>query len=358
MKYYLIEESIESNKYNAGSKARNDVACILEKNQYKPIYLNLKNPIETKKIKKIKQFYNEYKNYLSLKDSLKNIEEESIIIIQYPLINDTLFYDKILRNIEKKNITTVALIHDVPYLRNQLVSNFYFFKRLRLKRKDLKYLKEFNKIIAHNSFMKNELIKIGIDSKKIYNLELFDYLNSKSINTTEIFKDGPIIIAGNLSPIKAKYLNYLKNLKIKFNLYGVGMTEEVYGSNIVYKGKFLPDELIDNLEGSFGLVWDGEDINSCTGNMGEYLKYNNPHKASLYLTANIPIIVWKKSALAKFVEKNKVGICVNSLDEIEDKINKLTNEEYSNILKNVKIVSKKTSNGMFLEKVLNEVENE
>ncbi|NRO11242.1 Beta-1,6-galactofuranosyltransferase WbbI [Lactobacillus helveticus] len=50
-------------------------------------------------------------------------------------------------------------------------------------------------------------------------------------------------------------------------------------------------------------------------NTGNYLRYNDPHKLSLYLASGIPVIIWKKAAEAKFVEENKVGITVDSLED-------------------------------------------
>ena len=86
-----------------------------------------------------------------------------------------------------------------------------------------------------------------------------------------------------------------------------------------------------------------------------YLRYNNPHKVSLYLTAGIPVIVWKESALANFITKNKLGIAVSSLNEIKEKIEKLSDKEYDEMLKNISKVSSKTKNGGFLTEAINKV---
>ena len=47
--------------------------------------------------------------------------------------------------------------------------------------------------------------------------------------------------------------------------------------NIIHKGVFKPEELPRVLDGSYGLVWDGDSLDECSGNIGEYLKINkNP----------------------------------------------------------------------------------
>ena len=40
-----------------------------------------------------------------------------------------------------------------------------------------------------------------------------------------------------------------------------------------YFGSFLPDELPVALEGGFGLVWDGDSAETCSGVFGEYLRF-------------------------------------------------------------------------------------
>ena len=74
----------------------------------------------------------------------------------------------------------------------------------------------------------------------------------------------------------------------------------------------------------------------------------------MYLASGFPVIIWKEAALAEFVEKNHVGITVDSLWEIPDILNKISEEEYENMLNNVANVSKKITKGYFLRKALNQ----
>ena len=88
------------------------------------------------------------------------------------------------------------------------------------------------------------------------------------------------------------------------------------------------------------------------------MRYNNPHKTSLYLASRIPIVIWDKAALAEFVEKNGVGFTVSSLGEIPDKLNALTEEEYGKMYRNVESVSKKLFKGEFLRSALSKAQQE
>ena len=88
------------------------------------------------------------------------------------------------------------------------------------------------------------------------------------------------------------------------------------------------------------------------GSYGEYLRYNNPHKTSLYLTACIPVIVWKESAMADFVLKNKLGITVEKLEDIGRKISEITEEEYREMIQNTVKISNRLKTGEYLKKAI------
>ena len=110
--------------------------------------------------------------------------------------------------------------------------------------------------------------------------------------------------------------------------------------------------------GGFGLVWDGDSAHTCSGMYGEYLKINNPHKASLYLASGFPIIVWKQSALADFVRNNNCGILVNSLFEIAETLKSISEDEYQEMIKNSKRIGEKIRQGHYLKIAVEKCENE
>ena len=153
------------------------------------------------------------------------------------------------------------------------------------------------------------------------------------------------IIAGNLDKQKSAYVYELPK-DIAFELYGPNYTGQA-GGNICYHGSFPPAELPYELEGNFGLVWDGISVDTCAGVYGEYLKVNNPHKTSLYLASGIPVIIWKEAALAEFVEQERVGITISSLYEIKDIFEKLTEDEYADMLQHAKLISKRLTSGFY-----------
>lgn len=353
MKYYICEGE-PNGEYNASSKARKDAETILEECGFEKFFINTKNGVQTNKFLKPLQFITYLINKMIWNKELKRLKSEDIVVIQYPIINTALGIEKVIKKYAGK-LKIIALIHDMDSLRYSLEKQGKLLYE-RVKKEDKYTLNACNYIIAHNDKMREKLIELGNDEKKIKTLEIFDYIITEDLKEIEHKKDEPIIIAGNLSKEKAKYLSYLKELKnIEFNLYGIGYIEEAGEENINYKGAFLPEDLLNHLEGSFGLVWDGISKDTCDGEYGKYLRYNNPHKASMYLTAGIPIIVWEESAIAEFVIKNNLGIIVKNLNEIYDKIAQITEKEYNIMVQNSKNISEDLKKGIKLKKSINKI---
>ena len=158
-------------------------------------------------------------------------------------------------------------------------------------------------------------------------------------------------MAGNLAQEKAGYLYNLPEAPA-YNLYGVGFDESRALANETYFGSFLPDELPAALEGGFGLVWDGDSVETCSGFFGEYLRYNNSHKASLYLASGFPLVVWEQSALSHFVLEKGCGIAVESLHDVEATIDRLSDDDYQNLVGNAKRVGQEIRDGYYLKTAL------
>lgn len=335
--------------FTATSKAREDVNDILKKNGYQVKFIDVKR-IESKK-NIISNINNGYKQ---LKEILSKVPGNSTIVFQYPFDWMNYKYSKIIKKYSNRyNIKTVVLIHDLNSIRTSSMFGKLYYEKMV---KEFKFLNNFDKIICHNTRMKTYLLNKKINEEKIIVLKLFDYLidNNKKANNGEYKK---VIVAGNLSKNKAGYVYNLKDLKntnYRFELYGVNY-EGASSNNIEYKVKFQSDKPQEFLKSGFGLVWDGPNCNSCEGNYGNYLMWNNPHKLSLYISCGLPVIVWKKSALSDFVEQNKIGVSVNNLDELDEIFKNLTELEYKKYLSNVSKIQKKVVDGKFLLEAIKKI---
>lgn len=352
--YYLICEGSPDGKFNASSKARNDAEKIIASEGFEKVFIKTKYGVQKSKIKKVFQYLTYIENNLIWRNSLKKFKTDDVFIFQYPLLNTTFNFNKILKKYSSK-YKFVALIHDMDSLRyNKETTSSNSLKRF--KKEDKEILNSCDYIISHNFSMTEELVKLGNSREKIVNLELFDYLYDNKIEKN-YNKNNPIVIAGNLSPKKTKYLGELNKIKeISFNLYGLGYEEQNF-PNVKYNGAFPPEELLQKLDGAFGLVWDGDSVDLCSGPYGNYLRFNNPHKASMYISAEMPIIAWKESAVAKIVQEKNIGIAVNNLNEIKDCLNNITEEEYKIMTENVKVLSKQIRSGSFLKNALKKIKS-
>ena len=161
-----------------------------------------------------------------------------------------------------------------------------------------------------------------------------------------------VIVAGSLHPKKSRYI-YNAPETLKLNLFGINYDDRGL-KNHNYKGSFMPDELPFVLEGSFGLVWDGDTADTCSGVYGEYLRLNNPHKTSLYLASSIPVIIWDQAALADFVEENGCGIKVSSLQEIPGILSNMSEDKYRELTEGAKAVSERLRAGYYTKKAVNQ----
>ena len=350
---YIMSEIINDfeSKHTAGSKARTDIETILSNNGFNILTVINEKYDNGSMLHKIKHHYNVYKNWIKV---IYDLKENDVVLIQFPLMNSTIFIFRILRYIRKKKAKSIIVIHDLESLRIMNRHDVSKQAKIRLFLEEKMGLKECDAIIAHNS----EMIKIlrkTYSNKTIVNLEIFDYLvkdNSKYANAS--YKEN-IVIAGNLSKIKSKYIYSLPG-NVSFNLYGINY-EKDNRNNINYQGSFDSEEIYMHLSGSFGLIWDGDTIETCSGNYGEYLKYNNPHKTSLYIASGLPIIIWKEAALAKYVKENNLGICVENLNDINKILEKLTNEDYESYKNNTINAYKKLRNGYYILNAIQKVKD-
>ena len=331
---YIGEKPAPNN--HAGNKARVDVDAILRDNYGEP-YENLEEIVFSNLGQKI-GYVLDPSNLMQIW-RIRQMRSQKVIM-QYPFYFNPIL-KKVLRESLGKN-EAVLLIHDVNALRS--------FQEVDIKA-EIDELNLAKAVIVHNDIMGNALQKLGLKVPWI-SLELFDYL-LPDIPQSVFSKGTTVAFAGNLG--KSKFLRDVEvgTVGLHFNLYGPGFKEDVIKwDNVSYKGSFPPDEVPFRLEGNFGLIWDGTDIKTCDGPTGTYMKYNNPHKLSLYIAAGLPVIVWKQAAIADFVTSHKIGIAVESLTDVAERIRALPDSGYNEMAKAVKTLQKDIVHGVFTKRCL------
>ena len=349
MKYFLKEEFLkDSGARNAGNKARNDVEEIVKREGYQPLLLTVEDWYQMGTVKA------QQHKAKALAQAFSQLKSGDQLLIQFPMLHHSFFTTRLVRKIQRRGVQVYFIIHDLEALRYANLDTVPLKHKIRVHLQESSLLKVADGVIAHNPIMKSVLVEKGIPEHKLVSLEIFDYLIPNYQEKDGLSKGQPIIVAGNLAQEKAGYL-YQLPARPAYNLYGVGFDESRALANETYFGSFLPDELPAALEGGFGLVWDGDSAETCSGVFGEYLRYNNSHKASLYLAAGFPLVVWKQSALSHFVLENGCGIAVESLHDLSQAIEQLDDKDYQDLVEITKYIGKKIRDGFFLTNALNKL---
>lgn len=349
MKYYLKDSFLHNaHEKNAGNKARNDVEAILISEGYKGLELKVENWY------KMNFFKAQKHKYWATKSVFDQLGAGYELLIQFPIIHHTFFISQLIKQAQKRGAKFYLLIHDIETLRHAAGSEVKFRHKVRNYFQEKKALTSVDGIIVHNDIMKKVLVGQGVPADKMVSLEIFDYLIPNFEVQALPQKDQPIIVAGNLNPAKSGYLYNLPE-QPAYNLYGVGYDESRALKNTSYFGSFMPDDLPAALEGSFGLVWDGDSSETCQGSYGNYLRFNNSHKASLYLASGFPLVVWKESALAHFVLDKQCGIAVDSLHDLQKSLDDLTDRDYMKLSANARQVGVALRNGDYLKSAISKL---
>ena len=277
---------------------------------------------------------------------LLGVKRGSLIGVQYPILNKVFKYFIFMGR--AKGIRFFAVIHDI--------------ESLRLGAKDAGAVKteacnfnHYDALIVHNDSMKQWLRDQGV-TIPLVSLKVFDYLAPERTAPAKApHIPSRIVYAGNLS--KSTFVYKLpQNGRWKFNLYGPNYLEgKSSGENVVWKGVYPPDEIAQRLEGDFGLIWDGTETDRCDEIMGNYLRYNNPHKFSLYLAAGLPVIAPAGSAIGKLISEHQIGILVSSLAELESL--SVSQEQYAEFAANCRALGTRVRSGHFLKEALQQIES-
>ena len=332
MRKYVLEEYV-LNGFNASSKAREDVSKFVLDFGFESIAQNDKSNIRTKVGKSVLAL----KVYCSL---LLKLKKDDILFLQTSMK----VLEGIFRIKEIKHFKIVYLIHDVFSIRYDNED-----KHEKEIRQEINALNKCDYVICHNSVMKERLEELGCRSTLI-ELEIFDYkVPNGSIPKKQDMTVPSIAFAGNIA--KSSFLMDLDTRikKINVNVYGNPLTKF---QKLTYKGTVPAEELPQKIEGMYGLIWEGEYIAHEEDN---YLRYNNPHKTSLYIVSGLPIVIWSKAAMANFVISNNIGITIDSLNELEDRLYNISEDEYRTMKNNCLCLRKQLLNGYHLKKAIDRV---
>jgi hypothetical protein len=275
---------------------------------------------------------------------LTRLEKGDMLFLQYPMKK---FYYMACLLAKWKGASVVTVIHDLgAFRRHKLTAEG---ENRRLSMTDF--------LIVHNPTMEQYLRRHGF-SGGIHRLQIFDYLSPSAVRTATAAEarrgeaSWRLVYAGNLGRWRNAFLYRVPAIADGWtmDLYGRGFEPEATGDKtLTYHGFIDSDDFIAGIEADFGLVWDGDSTEECTGDWGEYLRINDPHKTSFYLRAGIPVIVWSQAAMAPFILEQNVGIAVDGIDQIADRLASITPETYRQMKQNAVDMSQRLNHGYYIK---------
>lgn len=342
MNYYLARDYKCKRINDAGSKARLDIERIMDRLGFLPAGRN-----STVHSNRVSHFIVTLAIIVGMVTRVKWGDK---LVLQYPVK----YYGAICYLAHMRGVSVITLVHDLGCFRHKRSSVRREIRRMNLSDGLIGCNSVVCKWLSNNGY-------VGYERKRIIeSLGAFDFLSeSVSPDRKKTWPLRQILYAGQLAWRKNSFLYQYGRVIAGYtvNIYGKGFDKsKAYDSDkFDLKGFLLPDDLIRYSEGDFGLVWDGDSVDSCSGNWGEYLSINTPHKISLYMRCGLPVIIWSKAAMAGFVEENGIGICVNSLRDISEVYEKITYDDYCLMCDNVQRVSRMMSGGGYLSRAVSKV---
>ena len=321
---------------SAGNKAKTDVENILRSEGFRNIGLP-----QTHFRNKILSFS---LTLVSVLIAMFRLHRGDVLFLQYPFKK---YFCLICNVAHCKGAKVIVLVHDLGCFRRKALT----------PEQDIARLCHSDYIIALTDNMCSWLVSNGCD-KPCGTLDFWDYLSSSEKNSCQsLHIPLRVAYAGSLNGRKNAFLfEWVKNKHpFLLSLYGHHFdATEVEASFAHFEGFVSSDEFVARCGDDFGLVWDGVSTIKCSGSYGEYLRLNAPHKASFYIRSGLPVIVWTASGIAPVVQSEGVGLCINSLEDLDDLLPRVTEEEYKEMKAHVASLSEKINKGHFLRRALHE----
>ncbi|GFH43258.1 hypothetical protein Hs30E_18090 [Lactococcus hodotermopsidis] len=227
----------------------------------------------------------------------KELTASDIVVHQFPSYLPLTFEKNFQKAVQKRGATFILLIHDFEPLR---------ITERQKSECEYQLLQNADGIVVHTSEMAEKLAL----SVPTFILGLFDYLTTEPIPIRNCSEN--LIFAGTL--MKA---NWLKTFQQPIKVFGTlprKWSAHALPNTFQIQTILPQDKAPALLPDGIGLVWDS-DLSADTQYQA-YQKLNSPHKLSLYLAAELPVIVPRFSPFATFITENKLGTSISDLSEL------------------------------------------
>lgn len=264
------------------------------------------------------------------------VQHNDTIIFQLPTWNGVNFDENLVRrSMIYSQVKRIIFVHDI----------IPFMWEVNLEWIDvvIRTLNLADVLILPSKQMEERLRAYGLKVDKIVYQQMWDFNTNAQV--TQAPFSNKLFFLGNIDKFE-----FVKRQRIHLPLhcYSLPPKEAALPEN-VYLHNYLPsDRLVEDLnsQGGFGLVWAEESYTK------EYLKSCLSFKVGTYLAANIPVVIPRYLSNAEIIEKNRLGILVDHFDEIDDRINQISEEEYAEMQRHIRDFGYLIKNGYFTKKAI------
>lgn len=256
-----------------------------------------------------------------------------VVVLQYPVKK---YFRYLCRLARMRGAKTVTLVHDLGSFRRHRLTPDEEVRKLSLT----------DALIISNEaeigWLRDHGCRVPMTPQVAW-----DYLSDSKPqhvpDPEEAVARPSLMYVGNVWQRSNGFLYKIQG--VPMHLYGKGdaLPDD---KHFVY-GHTLDSEIIRNATASFALVWYGNSLNCTDGFIGEYIRYCNTHKLSLYMRCRRPVIISSESGMAPFVRREGIGIAVDTLEDIAERLAAVTPEEYEQMQRNVERVSALMADGHY-----------
>lgn len=285
------------------------------------------------------RYYNEEepKNELSSRFDgiIARVNPGDVVIFQSPTWNGVDWDNALVDKIKLYGGRVVFFIQDVPPI--QFENNYFLMPY---------FIDMYNKaevVIVPSEKMYQRLVEEGLTVKKYVVQKMWDFNVHMDMHTPSF--ERKLYFLGDVSRFP-----FFQNWQYDTPLHVFGNHKPDYDYSKVNFGGWLnkTELLLELSKGGFGLVWGNQEdpIDEKV-----YYKMNCSYKLASYLSAGIPAIVPDYLSNADFVKENNIGFVVSNLEEADKVVQECSEQQYNEIVSNVKKVQYLINNGYFTKKL-------
>ena len=285
------------------------------------------------------RYYNEEepKNELSSRFDgiIARVNPGDVVIFQSPTWNGVDWDNALVDKIKLYGGRVVFFIQDVPPI--QFENNYFLMPY---------FIDMYNKaevVIVPSEKMYQRLVEEGLTVKKYVVQKMWDFNVHMDMHTPSF--ERKLYFLGDVSRFP-----FFQNWQYDTPLHVFGNHKPDYDYSKVNFGGWLnkTELLLELSKGGFGLVWGNQEDPK---DEKVYYKMNCSYKLASYLSAGIPAIVPDYLSNADFVKENNIGFVVSNLEEADKVVQECSEQQYNEIVSNVKKVQYLINNGYFTKKL-------